>query len=157
MKKAVLATIVIAQLALAKDIQLKLVWQDLPHSLEGQKVQVTQNDKSVSSGVLIGFDSGGLTLHTRPGTVTSPRAAILTIQTRKKLVRTRGRLIGTAIGGGIGVAILATVLTYTHNEGGINSDTLNGAAAGVAAGLSALGYLAGSQSDRDRTIIQIVP
>jgi len=157
MKNAVLAAIFLAQLALAKDIQLKLVWRDLPHSLEGQKVQITQNDQTVSSGVLIGLDSVGLTQNTRPGAVTIPRASILTIQTHKKLVRIRGRLLGTAIGCGIGVAILATVLTFTHNEGGVNTNTLNGAAAGLAAGFGALGYLAGNQSDRDRTIIQVVP
>jgi hypothetical protein len=157
MKKALIATILTVQLAMAREIHLKLVWHDLPETLKGQKVQITQDDNTILAGVLTSFNSDGLTMKTRTGDMMIPRAKISVIQTRKKLVRTKGRVIGTAVGGGIGAVILGTVMTYNNNECGVNAGALNGAAAGVAAGLGVLGYLVGDDHDRDATVIQIVP
>jgi len=64
------------------------------------------------------------------------------------------RLIGTALGAGIGLAIAVPVLAETHNEG---SGRYDGAAVGLAGGLAALGYLAGWSADRRGDVITVVP
>jgi uncharacterized protein YcfJ len=152
----ILFALVSASALYGKDIQVKLRWQDLPKNLEGQRIRVIQTGQKSISGVLVSIEPNQLVLETRAGKSKIARPDVATIETRKKLVQTRHRIIGTAIGAGVGVLLLATVAAYAHNEGGVNSDALVGAAGAIAAGTTALGYWAGQESDSQRTIIQLV-
>ena len=141
----------------SKDTQLKLRWQDLPRTLEGQKVRIIQRDQRVISGLLDSIGPDALVLNSRSGKSSIARDTVATIEKRGKIVRSRRRFVDTAIGAGVGAVILGIAVTYTNNEGGVNSDKIVGFSGAAAAGTTALGYFAGRISDSDKTVIQIVP
>ena len=67
---------------------------------------------------------------------------------------TKWRMIGTALGAGLGLAIAIPVLAETHNEGSGNYD---GAAAGLIVGLAAVGLLTGWRADHTRDVVRLLP
>jgi hypothetical protein len=146
-----------AQAAQAKDLELKVQWGDLPKSLVGQKLKVIQTNNKKVTGSLTSIEANGLVLAKRSGVITVPRADVQRIETPRHLVRTHGRIVWTAVGAGLGAVLVGVALTYANNEGGTNSDAIVGATVGAAAGATLVGYLAGRESDSDRTVILIAP
>jgi len=145
-------------LAFGKQFDLKVRWQEIPKSIQGQAVRVVQTDNKVFRGLLANVESDGLVLTMKGSEKRSiPRAQVARIEMRKRGVRTKGRILGVAIGGGIGTLIASAGLTYTHNEGGRNSGAINAATVSVGAGIAVLGYLAGRDADSDKTIVTLIP
>jgi len=128
-------------------------WSDLSRVLAGRDVILRlQNGKRVKgSAVAVAADS--ITVRTSSGEESINRKAILEIRLRKK-ASYKWRSIGTAIGAGVGLAAATPILTETHNEG---SGKYDGAAAGLIAGLAALGFLGGWSVDRSSDLIRVLP
>ncbi|HEX4773038.1 MAG TPA: hypothetical protein VH351_19550 [Bryobacteraceae bacterium] len=153
-----IAGVLAAALSLhAKDNERNMRWEELSNSLSGQDVTVVQNDHQKSSGTLVQIGVDELTLRTRQANHNISRTKIERIVTRPVFHRSRGRVIGTLVGAGVGIVVLAVALTYTNNEHGSNSDAIVGTAVGITAGTTVLGYFAGREADKERTVIHVIP
>jgi len=151
-------TLLTLPLAFGKQYDLKMHWQEIPKSMQGQMVRVVQTDNKSFRGLLASVEPDGLVLTMKGSERRSiPRAGVTRIEMHKRGVRTKGRILGIAIGGGLGIVIAATGLSYTNNEGGRNSGAINAATLSVGAGIAVFGYLIGRDSDSDRTIITLIP
>ena len=138
MKRLLAILLACWQMALAGETSL--AWRDLAPAIAGKGVSVKLTDgKSLKGKASVDPDS--LVLETRRGRQSIPRAEVREIHVARR-TGYKWRIIGAAIGSGIGVAISVPVLAETHNEG---SGRYDAAAAGLFGGLAALGYWAGGR------------
>src|SRR4051812_45648240 len=101
----------------AQDIEQRSRWQDLPQSLVGQDVKVTQTDQKKVSGKVSRLDAGSLKLESRKGAVTVPRPSTSQLQFTKR-ERPRGRILGVALAAAAGIVLTGIAGVYKKNEGG---------------------------------------
>ena len=127
----------------AKDTELSLKWQELPPSLVGQKVTVRQIDNTTVAGILMQIGPDSLSLQSKTKDLIVPRAKVQRLETKPQLHRIRGRVLGTALGAGVGIVAVSIAATYKHNENGSNSKAIVGGSVGLAAATTFLGYLMG--------------
>lgn len=151
MKRILAILLVFACLASAGEQAVH--WSDLSRILAGRDVILRlQNGKRVKgSTAAVAGDS--ITVRTSKGEESIDRQSIREIRLPKK-ASYKWRIIGTAIGAGVGLAASIPILTETHNEG---SGKYDGAATGLIAGLAALGFLGGWSADRNSDLIRVLP
>ena len=129
-------------------------WRDLGPIVAGKDIIVVLADGKRVKGHGASIEADSLLIDTHAQRRQPvPRNMVREI----RMARSAGykwRLIGTALGAGIGIAIAVPVLAETHNEG---SGRYDGAAIGLAGGLAALGYLAGWSADRRGDVLRVLP
>lgn len=142
--------------------ELAVRWNEIPHSLvTGRKAEVRLTGNTTLHGTVVSVTLEGLRMEItkvrgqggnyKQGESIVPADQIAAIKVDR--AGTRGRIIGTAIGGGIGVAVVAGAAAVASNEG------YDYSAGAVAAGLlapAAVGYLVGWARDRNVTTIRVV-
>jgi hypothetical protein len=152
MKRLIAIVLACSQLALAGETSVH--WRDLGPLLVGKDVILTLADGAQVRGVAESIEAGSLIIETK----TKERQSVRRTGVRDIRVARRAsykwRVIGTALGAGVGVAISIPVLTETHNEG---SGKYDGAAVALVGGLAAVGLLAGWRSDHARDVIRVLP
>ncbi len=121
--------------------------------ITGKSVVISLTDGKRVKGSAISVGSDSLVMETDQGRRSVPRSSIREIRVPRK-AGYKWRIIGMAVGAGIGSAVAVPVLTETHNEG---SGRYDGAAVGLIGGLAALGYLAGWRTDKNGDVIHILP
>jgi hypothetical protein len=151
MKRLVAILLVCGQIALAGTTSVH--WRDLGSLIPDKNVIVSLvNGKSVK-GRTASIEPDSIVLATRGGRVPVPRQSVQEIRVARK-TSYKWRLIGVAVGGGVGAAIAIPVLAETHNEG---SGTYDAAAAGLIGGLAALGFFGGWRADHSSDVITVLP
>ena len=129
-------------------------WSDVGTAIAGKNVIVNVADGKHIKGRGVSIEGDTLVLETqKDGRKSVPRGSIREIKVARK-AGFKWRAVGTAAGAGIGLAAAIPVLAETHNEG---SSNLDGAAAGLIAGLAILGFFAGWSSDRASDTIHLLP
>jgi hypothetical protein len=137
-------------------------WNEIPRSfVMGRKVEVRLADDTVLHGKVVSATPDGLRLAIskarrgagkyQRGESLVPAAEITVLKVNRTGVK--GRIIGTAIGGGITVTLMGTLLAIASNEG-------TSIPAGIAAGMlvpAATGYFLGWARDRNIVTIHVVP
>ena len=105
------------------------------------------------TGTIANLDAKGLTLNRgRKGAITIARSEIQQLSASRKKPGSTGRIVGTAVGAGIGIAILAGALAYANNEG---SDTVAAAGAAIAGLVTLAGYGIGSGFDHSTIRVEV--
>jgi hypothetical protein len=142
--------LLVSVVASAGNRTLQLKWNQLAPLLTGEKVVLRlENGERVKSRVA-SVRPDGLVLKRHDQTVV--RTSIREL--RLMHMRARGRIIGTVAGLAGGLAI-ATAVAATHLFSGGNG--VNAAIVVAAVGLPVAGYFLGQVSDRQETLIQILP
>jgi hypothetical protein len=152
MKRLVAILLACSHFAMATEASIH--WRDLGPMITGKDVILSLADGKRIKGRTASVDADSLAIEMAKGRRQSvPRNLVREIRVTRKS-SSKWRVIGTALGGGIGAAIAVPVLAETHNEG---SGSYDGAAVGLVAGLAALGFLAGWSGDHGRDVIRILP
>jgi hypothetical protein len=128
-------------------------WSDLQRIIGGRKVILNLTDGKRVTGSTLSVGADAIVVQTRKSRKSVPRSSIREI----RLPRQAGykwRVIGSAIGAGIGLAAAIPILSETHNEG---SGRYDAAAIGLIGGLAAVGYLGGWSADRHADLIRVLP
>ena len=134
--------------------KLAVRWVELGPVIASKQLTIDLKDGTRVRGVKAETTTDSLLLERKDGKrQTIPRKEIREIRVSRK-ARQKWRWIGAAAGAGIGLGVSAPVLAETHNEGSTNYD---GVAAGLIAGLAAVGYLVGLSSDRAGDVVRILP
>ena len=150
MKRLVAILLVSSYLAMAAETSVH--WRELGPVIAGKEVSLSLTDgKRVKGRAVVEADS--LVIETHKGRQSIPRTSVREIRIARK-AGYKWRIIGAAVGAGIGIAIAVPVLAETHNEG---SSRYDAAAAGLAGGLAALGYLAGWRADKEGDVVRVLP
>ncbi|MGH9619993.1 MAG: hypothetical protein ACRD45_09850 [Bryobacteraceae bacterium] len=130
-------------------------WQDLSPLITGKRVVLRLEHARPVKGNAVGVGADSISIETRTGRRSIPRASIREIRVPKR-AGYKWRAIGTAAGAGVGAAVAVPVLAEAQNEtGGLGR--YGGAAIGLIAGLAALGFLAGWSVDHKADVIHILP
>lgn len=129
-------------------------WSDLDRLITGKEVVLQLQDGKKVKGSAGAVNGDAIAMRTSTGQRSVPRASLREIRLPRRGSSYKWRMIGTAIGAGVGVAAAIPVLSETHNEG---SGSYDGAAAGLIVGLAFLGYLGGWSADRSGDIIRVLP
>ena len=153
MTKRLLA-VLLALSCLASAAEQTVRWTGLAPLVLGRQVTVQLQDGKHLNGRVSAVDAHALLVQTKAGERSIDRAALREIRVPKAATSYKWRLLGVAIGGGIGAGAAIPVLSETHNEG---SGRYDGAAAGLIGGLAAAGYFAGWSVDRGGDVIRILP
>jgi hypothetical protein len=151
MKSLIAILLSCSQLLFAADISTH--WNDLAHLIVGKTVLVGLPQGNRVKGRVVSVEAGSLTVETGGGRQSVQRESVREIRVSSRSGY-KWRLIGTAVGAGVGTAIAIPVLSETHNEGSSNYDA---AAVGIIAGLAAVGYLVGWSTDRHQDVIKLLP
>jgi hypothetical protein len=142
-------------------------WVDLSALVTGHKIATVLPDGARIEGKVRSVEPDALLVDIQKTSDRSAhpkgRAAIPSSSVSElrviRLGRYRGRVIGTAIGAGGGIALaylLAEGVFHFSGEGGATPER-KAAVAGVAIGFSALGYWVGRDADRGITHIRVIP
>lgn len=152
----------LAQDALWAVDERRLRWDELESAIARQRIAMVLPDGTAIEGTVDSVRPDGLVLDVTKtsnpaaqskGRATIPAQSVSTLSVRK--TRSRGRLIGTAVGAGAGVLLgWLVALLVTADEKTTTGSKV--AFAGVTAGLATAGYFAGRESDRRPTVITIV-
>jgi hypothetical protein len=143
-----LAAAFIAATAVMCAETLVLRWREIPQPLvAGRKIAVELKSGQSLKGKALGVTPDGLRMAVRRGEFVVPAGEIASL----KVNRTghQGRIIGTAIGGGLGAGTAVGVALIDGT-----AQKIMAAAAGVPA---AIGYFAGWARDYKRTTIRVEP
>lgn len=141
-----------------------LRWKEIPHSLvAGRKVEVRLNGGAALRGKALAVTPEGLRMEItkvdegggkyQKGDSLVPAGEITMMKVNR--TGTRGRIVGTAIGGGISAAIIGIVY-------GLGLSNIEGTSASPGVAVAALiptgvGYLLGWARDRKTTTIHVQP
>ncbi len=156
----ILAAVLAPGLLCAEELSLK--WSEIPKSLvTGRTVAVHLTGGTVLRGHALSVTPEGLQMavsHAPKGAAKYGRGEFLIpageiASLKVNRTGTRGRIIGTAIGGGIAALAGGLVHTAAKNETGESSPLV---AVAVAVPLG-IGYLAGWAMDLKTTTIQVIP
>jgi hypothetical protein len=129
-------------------------WRDLGPLIMGKDVVLTLAHGKRIKGSTESIEAESLVIETSKKERQSIRRSdVRYIQVSRK-AGYRWRVIGTALGAGLGAAIAIPVLAETHNEGSANYD---GAAAGLIVGLAVVGLLTGWHADHARDVVRLLP
>jgi hypothetical protein len=148
-----LFAILLACSCLAMPNEIAVHWSNLERIIGGKNVVLGLRDGKRVKGSTVSVEADSIVIQTRKARESVPRNSVREV----RLPRQAGykwRIIGTAIGAGVGLAIAVPVLTETHNEG---SGRYDGAAIGLVGGLAALGYLGGWSVDKSGDLIRVLP
>ena len=149
-----LALFSLSLLASAKEPKVIISnWDQLQTALEGRKVAALVKPERRLTGTIANLDAKGLTLNRgNKGAITIARSEIQQLSASRKKPGSTGRIVGTAVGAGIGIAILAGALAYANNEG---SDTVAAAGAAIAGLVTLAGYGIGSGFDHSTIRVEV--
>jgi|SRR4051794_29346421 hypothetical protein len=151
MKSLIAILLSCCQLLFAADISAH--WNELAPLILGKTVVIGVPQGKRVKGRAVSVEAGSLTVQTGGGPQSVKRESVHEIRVSSRSGY-KWRLIGTAVGAGIGTAIAIPVLSETHNEGSSNYDA---AAVGIIAGLAAVGYLVGWSTDKHQDVIKLLP
>lgn len=152
MKRLIAVLLVCSSLVMAGETSVH--WSDLSRVIGGKEVVVRLAEGKQMKGSAVSIEGESLVIETGKGRRESiPRSSLREIRLSRK-VGYKWRLVGTAIGAGIGIAASLPVLRETHNEGSSRYDAV---AAGLIGGLAVLGYLAGWSADKKGELIRVLP
>ena len=125
---------------------LVLRWREIPPSLvAGRKIAVELKNGQSLKGKALGVTPDGLRMAVRKGESVVPAGEIASLRVNR--TGHKGRIIGTAIGGGLGAGTATGVAMIEGTK-----QPIMAAAAGIPA---AIGYLLGWARDYKRTTIQV--
>jgi hypothetical protein len=141
--------------------QLNLRWAEMPRSMvTGRKVEVHLRDGAVLRGKALSVSPGGLQMavSTAPkgaakygkGEFLIPAGEVSSLKVSR--AGKRGRIIGSAIGGGLGALAGGIVTGATANEGTSNPPVV----AALFTVPLAIGYLVGWAIDLKTTTIEVI-
>jgi hypothetical protein len=128
-------------------------WSDLDSLIAGREVVVQLQDGKRVKGSTVRVGADSMIIETSAGQRSIPRLIIREIRLSRR-AGYKWRIIGAAIGAGVGTAAAVPILSETHNEG---SSRFDGLAAGVIVGLATLGYLCGWSVDRSGDVLHVLP
>lgn len=159
MRTWVLAAVIAPGLLCAE--QLNLRWAEIPRSIvTGRKVAVHLRDGAVLRGKAMSVTPGGLQMAISrapkgaakygKGEFLIPAGEVATLKVNR--TGKRGRIIGSAVGGGLGAVAGGIVAGATANEGTSNPPVV----AALFTAPLAIGYLVGWAMDLKTTTIQII-
>lgn len=149
----------------AREERIELQWSELAQIVVGRTVQMVLPDGTSIKGPVDNVTSEALEIQIKKtsnrktypkGPYSVPRSSVSVLQMRK--IKGSWRAIGTAIGAGAGGTsawFVAEGLFHFTGEGGATPAKI-GIVSGLAAGATAVGYLAGREADKRVTIITIV-
>jgi hypothetical protein len=152
MKRLIAIFLACAQLALAGETSVH--WRDLGSLLIGKDVILTLADGARVKGTAESIDAVSVVIDTKKRARQSIRRRDVRDVRVAQRANYKWRLIGTALGAGVGAAISVPILTETHNEG---SGKYDSAAAALVGGLAAVGLLVGWRADHARDLIRVLP
>ncbi len=112
-------------------------WDNLQRLQPGQKIEVIDAKLKSRKGAFTAFDSTGLTLNTKAGPLTLPRADVFRVSLHEHSKRWRNAAIGAAIGAAAGLVIGAAMDYRFSNEGNehISKTLVTPIGAGIGAAL----------------------
>lgn len=152
MKRFLAIVLAFSHLALAGETSVH--WRDVGPLIMGKDVILSLANGKRVKGNTESIEADSLVIETRKKERLSVRRSdVRDIQVARK-TGYKWRVIGTALGAGIGAAIAVPVLAETHNEGSGNYD---GAAAALIGGLAAVGLLTGLRADHAWDVIRLLP
>jgi hypothetical protein len=128
-------------------------WADLSGLITGKQVAVRLVDGKRVKGRAVRVTLDSVMVDTSVGQTSIGRSSLQEIRVGRT-AGYKGRVLGTAIGVGAGVAVSVPLLRYANNEG---SSTFRGVAIGLLIATTVLGYLTGWSVDRSTDLIRILP
>lgn len=151
--------VLLAPSALAREVQLK--WNEIATLTVGHDVQLQLPDGATVSGEALAVRQDSFEMNVRQasrpalypkGQVSIPRASVSVIEVRKER-GIGGRVVGTVLGMVAGMIVGGEVAGHS----GMSEGPALGTFFASTAGITTIGYAAGSALDHHVTLIRIVP
>ena len=147
---AVCAVLLLAGSAWADSLTLH--WNELSPVLAHHTVSLTAPDGTRIKGRAVSVDPDQLVIETGGNNTKIPRAQVKTLEVNHPTKL--WRIVGTATGAVLGLVV--GVLAAIAKNGLFSNSSDNGIVIGVAAGITAGGFLLGWAADRRRTTVVVL-